>query len=79
MSAAAVIIIIKPPRAAAMSGNQSFCDELERSEDIGEHYANNPSENDGIEELLLAIVVAMCGNSATELANANDELWPLPA
>jgi hypothetical protein len=78
VSAAAVIIIIKPPRLAAMSGNQSFTDELERAEDIGNYYSSNPTENAGIEELLLAIVVAMCGNSATELANANDELWPLP-
>ena len=79
MSAAAVIIIIKPPRRSAMSGNQSFCDELDRSDDIAQYWAQTrESEPNGLEEALMNIVNAMCGNSACALASANDALWPLP-
>jgi len=81
MSAAAVVIIrIKPPRLAAMDGNQWFCDELNRAGQIGAFWANSQeSEPENLEAKLNAIVDAMCGNSAIALATASDELWPLPS
>ena len=78
MSRATIIIIIIPPRMAAMQNDPAFCAALTDADNIAKYYVGLETykpTNDKLE----AIFVATQWNSASGLAAANSALLPLPA
>jgi len=78
MSRATIIIIIVPPRMAAMQNDCDYCAALTDADNIAKYYVGLETDKP-TEDALQAIFVATQWNSASGLAAANSALLPLPA
>lgn len=78
--AAAVILILGPPRRAFMVGDPAFCAALLEAEAIGAEYNSRQTKaNLSTQALLWSLASAMAGTSLSALQDAIEALDGLPA